>query len=525
MLLFRNHKTDLAVIFGVSALIYIIQSLGWPLNAGRDFNSYVNYFDGMWRSDPVFQYLMLYRTPVTPLFIGILYKAGGEILIEIVLGLMYSLSILTVYYIGLAWSRKVGLISAMVLVIYPGYGALYHEIASDVLSAFGFILWAAFVCNTAKNPTRTKFIINGILVFILVMIRPISQLLIIFALFPFFLPGLKIRQKVLNSIAFLVVVISLLLGWSAYNYYRYNDFAVTRGNKAIMPFWRLYCADRLVKPENGPASKALADMVQKDLLDKEPYKSYGVNLDQVFSTPVKYKNTRIWSDIVSLVDRTWGWESDYEILQWVAIEAIKAYPFFYLKNVALEIAETMNVKYMPNTPRYPENNQERTLPILDAKGMPVPTERQIIPYSYMPLAASNDKNVIISGQEALEIYQKTREEINMNIKLPYRKGYSDIATILNLVTGAFPGMDLCLIIGIILLAFNMRGQKVTLRRSYLFLTGLGLIIVIASCFSQTTVVQYRLPYDPIFVLIAITALVGERERADKSALQSGNIEN
>ena len=45
-----------------------------------------------------------------------------------------------------------------------------------------------------------------------------------------------------------------------------------------IPFYRAYITDKIVAPENGPASRRLADAVRNHLITRDPYKSYGVTL-------------------------------------------------------------------------------------------------------------------------------------------------------------------------------------------------------------------------------------------------------
>jgi len=40
----------------------------------------------------------------------------------------------------------------------------------------------------------------------------------------------------------------------------------------------------------------------------------------------------MWSDLVTLSDRKWGWDDDYHNLFYISIEAIQKHPITYLKN-------------------------------------------------------------------------------------------------------------------------------------------------------------------------------------------------
>ena len=63
------------------------------------------------------------------------------------------------------------------------------------------------------------------------------------------------------------------------NAWRYDDFAVSRGGQANLPFFRAFTVDHIVGPDNGPASRELADDVRRDLLTRQPYRDIVVFVD------------------------------------------------------------------------------------------------------------------------------------------------------------------------------------------------------------------------------------------------------
>src|SRR5438067_6015983 len=96
-----NRTADCIFLGIAAALVFVAQSLAWPLSPGRDFGTYVQYFVDMWHAEPAYPMLMLYRPPVAPLFIGVCLKMGGPLLLEIAQGALFCVSILAVYRIGL----------------------------------------------------------------------------------------------------------------------------------------------------------------------------------------------------------------------------------------------------------------------------------------------------------------------------------------------------------------------------------------------------------------------------------------
>ena len=96
----------------------------------------------------------------------------------------------------------------------------------------------------------------------------------------------------MSSAAFVVAAVALLGPWTVHNGVRFGDYTVARGGNSRLPFERAFLTDRIVRPENGPSSRRLARAVQRELLPQEPYRSYGVHLDDFFSDPSPRMNDR-----------------------------------------------------------------------------------------------------------------------------------------------------------------------------------------------------------------------------------------
>src|SRR5262249_56216651 len=104
-----------------------------------------------------------------------------------------------------------------------------------------------------------------------------------------------------------------------------GDEGVAGGGAGSLPFFRAFTKDHIIEPGNGPESRRLATIVQRDLLTQEPYRSYGVTLDAFFARG----SDREFEDVLGLSDRVWGWNSDYTQLRTVGIEAVSAPPGTY----------------------------------------------------------------------------------------------------------------------------------------------------------------------------------------------------
>ncbi len=317
------------VVFGVAILVYAIESVGLPVIPGRDFGTYLRFYIQMWDWHSVFPMSMLFRTPLAPLVVGTSLDVVGGWGAQVVMALLFAGSVLAWTRVALVFGRRAALVTAVALILYPGYGILFHELASDAVAAAAFAGWALALTRAFVRPTVVRFGVVGLAVAAAALARPGNQGLLAFAVVPFVL-SIPLRQRLACAASCVAVAVVVLGGWAVNNGLRYDDYTVARGGKAYLPFFRAFTADHIVEPGNGAASRALARAVQRDLLTEEPYRSYGVTLDAFF----RRGSDREFEDLIGLSDRVWGWHSDYAQLRKVGIEAVRSHPGAYARGVA-----------------------------------------------------------------------------------------------------------------------------------------------------------------------------------------------
>ena len=245
------------------------------------------------------------------------------------MGLLYALSVLCWWRVARKVGAAPGLALAALLLAYPGYVLLFHGLASDALYAAAFALAALLTARLVESRTPGRAAAVGLALALLVLVRPVSQILIVLA--PLLLLGRGAWRPRLGTLAaFGVAAVAPLLLWAGHNAVRADDFTVVRGAGHGLPLYRAFVVDRIVSPENGEASRELARAVQEDLLPREPYRSYGIDLDTFFTSG----SARMHEDLIGLSDRTWGWDDDYAHLARVGREAVRAHPGAYARGVA-----------------------------------------------------------------------------------------------------------------------------------------------------------------------------------------------
>jgi hypothetical protein len=231
LLAFVPTSRAAVVLFVLALAVYWFEALGWPMAKGRDTWDYLAYYLQLLDSDPPFSELQVFRTPITPLVVGLPLDLGGTVLLEVVFGLLFAASVLGWSATALTFGRIPALGTAVLLLGYPAWATLYHQASSDAVFATGLALWALLLARTLDRPTTWRFAALGAGVAALVLTRPANQALIPVALAAFLLP-VPWRRRLVWSATCLAVAVGLLGAWAVHNGGRYDDTTVARGARA-----------------------------------------------------------------------------------------------------------------------------------------------------------------------------------------------------------------------------------------------------------------------------------------------------
>jgi Glycosyltransferase family 87 len=366
------------------------------------------------------------------------------------------------------------------------------------------------------------FAVLGAGVGILTLVRPGNQTLLLFALLPLAL-RLTWRTRVIAAAAFVVPAVLLIGGWAIHNGLRYDNYTVARGGNATVPFFRAFVTDKIVRPTNGPASRELAVAVKRDLLPKEPYRSYRITLDDFF----REASPRMQVDLLTLSDRIKGWHSNYRWLRDVGVEAVRTHPATYAEGVARSVWGMLRqgVYRAPSAhAASPAQSEGSNLPGV----LPKPSEGEPIPAPHEGGVTTPDGSIytvwtsptehhlvfVHPGDEARYLALHRRmDELARN--LPDRHGSSTLTLRLNQASRWFPPAVLWLALAA--LAFVIRRPRWGLALSAPALA--GLVIVVLSALGLPAEPHYSMPVAPAFVLLAGGALLAPRRRREAVAEQ------
>jgi hypothetical protein len=247
----------------------------------RDLDEYLYDYIQFLDWHPALPWSMLFRTPATPLVLGPILDVAGGRLAEPVMAILYAGSVVAWAAAARTFSTRAALLVAAALLVYPAYGLMFHELSSEPVFAAAFALWALLLARAAVSPSTRRFLFVGLGLALLAIVRPGNALLLVFAVLPIMLQG-SLRERGKWSLAFLVAGALPLVAWAVLNGARFGDYSLARGGNAVIPFYRAFITDRIVAPDNGPASRRLAEAIRRHLLTRDPYKAYGVTLPEGF---------------------------------------------------------------------------------------------------------------------------------------------------------------------------------------------------------------------------------------------------
>jgi hypothetical protein len=514
-----------AAILVVAALaLFSVQSLGWPEGPGRDLESYLAVYVDFWHTDAVFPWEMLVRTPVTPLVVGGVLDLGHPFLVEGFGALLFAGSILLYARTALLFGRGPAVLVGAALVLYPGYGVVFHELASEIVFAAGFSVWTAVVVRAALRPSVRWFAAAGGATALIALTRPANQAFLVVAILPLALAA-PWRVRVGRAAAYLGVAGVLLVAWAATNAWRYDDFVVARGGQANLPFFRAFIVDHIVEPDNGPASRELADAVERDLLPREPYRSYGIDLQTFFARG----SPREHEDLISLSDRVYGWDSDYSILGRVAREAVRRHPGTFASAVLQDFGKVLWKPLFAGrvaTPSQPQAPAGGAAPaptvIVDGAELPAPTEGEPIPSENQSAQISTPdgsiREVWTSPTEHHIVFDdpakrarwtaNDRRQAELYAAFPDRWWSPWLGLQMDRSSKLYPPPWLWLIVGVVGVAW---------RRPWRWWATVApvagaLLMLLATVMAVWAEPAYAVPVAPAFVLFAAVALLGDRTR-------------
>ena len=507
-------RLGVAVVFVVALAVWWLEALAMPLGPGRDLATYVGGYIQLFQSHPIDLGYVLGRTPGATLVIGGLLQFAGGALAEPVVSLLYAGSIVAWFLVARLFSVKAALLTAVVLILYPGYAILFHELSSDAVFAAAFAGWSLLVVRALLAPSPRRFAWVGAGVGVLSLIRPGNQVLLVLAVLPLVLRA-PWRTRIISTAAFVLPAAVLLGGWALHNGIRYDNYTVARGGNATVPFFRTFVTDKIVRPSNGPASRELARAVASDLIPKEPYRSYGITLDQFFTEA----SPRMQVDLLALSDRRKGWHSNYRWLRDVGVEAVRAHPARYLRGVAGSMSGMLRVPIYRAVDQGGGGQAPPATVVIGGKRLPAPTEGEPIPAAheggvttpdgsiYTVWTSPSEHHLVFVHPGAKQRYDALHRRMDELVaNLPDRRGSPAVVRRVNDASRWFPPPVLWLALAIVVFAWRRPNRALALAAPCVA----ALLVILLTALGLPTESHYSVPVAPAFVFGAFAGLFVRR---------------
>ena len=561
-----GSRSSAFALFGLALALFALESVFLPAYPGRDMSRYLETFFQLGYEVPVYPAVLNTRGPLSALGVGVPLAIGGWAA-EVWLAVLYACSIVVWARVALTFGSRAAILTSAVLLVYPGYGILFHQLASDSLFAAGFAIWALLMMRAIQRPSIRAFVYVGLGMGALVLIRPANQVFLVMALLPLVLRA-PWRERLAWLAAFFIPAVALSQAWKTIAEVRYGDAVALKPSTGLLalaaitiPFllpapWRLrigvvigvlvvaalaikglpgqssaqytrsviqnesnqflyrsFELDRIMAPENGPASRRLARVVERELLPREPYRSYGIDVHEFFASG----SDRVFGDLT-------GVASPVDLAE-ATREAIRRHPGTFARSIERTLWEQLASRpvYGPETAASPGTNPsgqagESPYVVVDGRRLPKPTEGQPIPASAIGpqlwttggpaqevWTSATKHSFVFTDPRDEHRFQRLASDVDrLSSRLPTRDGSQTVTHRLNQVSHRFPPLIVWLLIGVVALALRRPRNALVAIAPCLA----GLVVIVATALVAPSVPEYGAPVSPAFLMLAAVGLVG-----------------
>jgi hypothetical protein len=560
-------------LFALALAVFALQSAFLPAYPGRDMARYLQTFFQLGYHVPVYPAVLNTRGPLSALGVGVPLAIGGWAA-EVWLAALYALSIVAWGRVALTFGPRAAILTSALLLVYPGYGILFHQLASDSLFAAAFAGWALLLSRGIQRPSIRAFVFVGLGIGALVLVRPANQVLLVMALLPLVLRA-PWRDRFAWVAAGFIPAVVVSQAWKAIAELRYGDAVALKPSTGLLALavilaplllpspWRLRAGalvavlvvvalavkglpgespvqytrsvirnesnqflyrsfelDRIMAPENGPASRRLARIVRRELLPREPYRSYGVDVHQFFASG----SDRMFGDLTGTAPAA--------DLAEATREAIRRHPRTFASSIVRTLWEQLALRpvYAPeavaatDTQAAPQAGATDFI-VVKGRRLPKPTEGQPIPASAIgPLLwtpggsaqevwkSPTDHSFVFTDARDQRRYDKLSRGVErLSNRIPARAGAQSGIHRLNQASHGFPPPIVWLLIGVAAMAFRRpRNTLVALAPCVA-----GLVVILATALVAPSVAEYAVPVSPAFLMLATVGVVGVPVRRER----------
>jgi len=563
-----GSRGSAVAVFALALVVFALQSAFLPTYPGRDMARYLQTFFQLGYDVPVYPAVLNSRGPLSALGVGVPLEIGGWAA-EAWLAVLYALSIVAWGRVALTFGARAAIATSALLLVYPGYGILFHQLASDALFAAGFAGWSVLAARAIRRPSLVTFATAGVVLGALVLVRPANQVMFVIVLLPLLLRA-PLLERLAYAAAFFIPAVVVSQAWRVFADLRWGDAVALKPSTGLLGLavlavplllpspWRVRTAavtavlvvaavavrgvpgetpsqythsvirnesnqflyrsfelDRIMAPENGPASRRLARIVRRELLRREPYRSYGIDVHEFFASG----SDRVFGDLTGVAPAA--------DLAAATREAIRRHPRTFVSSIGHTLWDQLANRSVfapeelaPAPPPQPEvaaGGQQLPQP---TEGQPIPASR-IGPLLWTPggqayevWTSATEHHFVFTNPKDKRRYDKLGADVErLSVRIPTRDAVQGVTHRANQASHRFPPPAVWLLLGVVGLAFRRpRGALVAIAPAFA-----GLVVIVATALVAPAVAEYAAPVSPAFILFAAAGVLGvpvRRERAE-----------
>jgi hypothetical protein len=489
----RRLSPLLVSFFAMFAWFWIVaQRL--PLREGRDMATYFLWFRDLFEIEPEFPLLMLFRTPLTPLFYGSCFEFLNETGIKLVVAVCYAGGLTSVFAVLREFSSLAAWTFNVLLGANLWLFRWFNAVGSETLQTVLLCLWFSCTFFAMRSPKIRVWAGIAILVFLLVLNRPGNQTFVLCFLLPLFVANACLRHRLMLSGAFLIAYSTVHIAFCTFNYLRYGEFCVAKLGDAHLPFYRLFVQEHLISPDNGPASRQLAQFVDAKILTNPVYAQYEITQDIFFGCSTQ----RMFNSLIYAVQKD-GSGSDFALLRQAGMESIWSDPkgslLRYLEHLVTVFdyrdRKPFKISNLRDLSRAFVRERERLYARYAARGLVLPTEGDLLPPT--PLFAAHE------GRRRENWFGLQRAVKEWRVSSPPSLPDEDLFEISRKL---IPNYYWFLLAVLCLLGAGVTGP---IDPRIPLLTTIALISLLVTLFGSVQW-EFRYPFDPIFTAFTVHAI-------------------
>jgi hypothetical protein len=439
---------------------------------------------------------MLFRTPLTPLFYGTCFEFLEETGIEFVLALFYAGSITSVFAVLCEFSSFAAWTLNILLGVNLWLFRSFNAVGSETLQTVLLCLWFAWMFFAMRSSRARIWAGGATLVFLMLLNRPGNQVFVLSLVLPFFMAHLAMRRRLVLAAIFLTVYAVLHFAFCLFQQLRYGEFCIAALGEAHLPFYRLFVQEHMISPENGPASKELAQFVEAKVLTGPIYMQYEITREVFF----RCSTQRMFNSLIYTLQKEGT--KDFSLLRRAGMESIWHDPrgslLRYLDHLLTVFdyhdRKRFKISNLRDIGRAFTRERERFYSHYTEKGLDLPTEGDLVPA--MPLFLAHE-----GRRERWFGVARVAKEWRVSSIAPLS---SPGDLLFEISRKLIPNYYWFLFGGLCLLLARLAGP-VDIRIP--LLTAIALIGLLVTLFGSVQW-EFRYPFDPIFTAFALHAACG-----------------